>query len=41
MQIEWNELGSLQGELEIEANIVNHFTLTIEVTIVNQVREHY
>ena len=40
MQIEWNELGSLQGELEIEVNIVNHFTLTIEVNIVNQVREH-
>lgn len=41
MQIEWNELGSLQGELEIEVNIVNHFTLTVEVNIVNQVREHY
>ena len=37
MQIEWSELGSFQGQLEVEVNIVNHFTLTIEVKRVNQV----
>ena len=37
MQIEWSELGSFQGQLEVEVNIVNHFTLSIEVNRVNQV----
>ena len=37
MQIEWSELGSFQGQLEVEVNIVNHFTLSIEVSRVNQV----